>query len=167
LTQKYDLEKWIWTDADFEQMGWHDCPIYALAFPRETYDLALDIDYIFKWVHPVPPERNFSFWMAPATLVFENANEVIFKFDEYNGMEIDSIEREKAIANKETTYIHRDEEWLWTVSCHRGDIEFRATGFKQYIRSEPKLVNGFGLEPQERGGYSFTRGRDSVRETLT
>jgi hypothetical protein len=166
LTPKYDLEKWLWTDTDFELMGWHDCLIHALAFPRDTYDLVLDIDYIFKWVHPVPPERNFSFWIAPATLVFENTNDVIFQFDVYNGMEIDSIEREKAAAKQNSFYIHRDKEWLWTVSCHRGDLKFRATGFKQYIRSEPKLVNFSYLELQERGGCSFLRGRNLNNETL-
>jgi len=27
---EYELEKKIWTETDFEQMGWHDCPIYKI-----------------------------------------------------------------------------------------------------------------------------------------
>ena len=46
---EYLLEKKIWTDADFAQMGWHDCRIYKL---RLTRDLELDIDYIFRWNQP-------------------------------------------------------------------------------------------------------------------
>jgi len=26
------LEKNIWTEKDYNQMGWHDCTIYAMAF---------------------------------------------------------------------------------------------------------------------------------------
>jgi hypothetical protein len=28
----YQLEKRIFTELDFEQMSWHDCPIQALSF---------------------------------------------------------------------------------------------------------------------------------------
>ena len=56
----------VWSDADFEQMGWHDATVWAVAFlatdPRETLDssgeLALDIDYIVQWIEPVPPDGN-------------------------------------------------------------------------------------------------------------
>lgn len=28
--QDYQLEKkWIWSESDFEQMGWHDATVYA------------------------------------------------------------------------------------------------------------------------------------------
>jgi hypothetical protein len=30
--EEYELEKWIWTEADFDVMGWHDSSIHALAF---------------------------------------------------------------------------------------------------------------------------------------
>ncbi len=39
----YQLEKNIWTDTDFEKMGWHDNHIYKI---RLIKDLELDIDYI-------------------------------------------------------------------------------------------------------------------------
>jgi len=72
----YDLEKKIWTEADFSRMGWHDAKVYAMAFfsDTKTFDneLIFDLDYIFQWLNPAPPSPNFSFWIAPCTLVFKN-----------------------------------------------------------------------------------------------
>jgi hypothetical protein len=45
----YNLDKWVWSDKDFEIMGWHDCPIYALKFDDKV---SLDLDYIFQWNDP-------------------------------------------------------------------------------------------------------------------
>ena len=36
----------------FEEMGWHDSLIRSFAFDDENWRLLLDLDYIFKWVHP-------------------------------------------------------------------------------------------------------------------
>src|SRR5260221_10243754 len=76
MDETYELEKWIWTEQDFEEMGWHDCHIYAVAFLPETFEFVLDLDYICKWVNPKPPAENFSFWVSPATLVFENVHDL-------------------------------------------------------------------------------------------
>ena len=78
MPEDYTIEKWIWTEADFEVMGWHDNRIYALAFSADTFELILDIDYIFKWINPEPGETFFQFWTAPATLVFQNVYDVEF-----------------------------------------------------------------------------------------
>jgi hypothetical protein len=61
-------EKWEWTDADFEDMSWHDCPFRGFAvldlasyWQDEGNLIAFDLDYILEWVpkriHPVhsPP----------------------------------------------------------------------------------------------------------------
>jgi hypothetical protein len=73
--QESGLSKSFWSDADFEQMGWHDATIHGLyiqqtdaVLPR----LLLDLDYIVRWVQPLPPEKHFNFWVSPATLVFED-----------------------------------------------------------------------------------------------
>jgi hypothetical protein len=33
----FNLEKWEWTDADFDKMGWHDCSIYAMRFDDDIF----------------------------------------------------------------------------------------------------------------------------------
>jgi hypothetical protein len=56
-------------------MGWHDASIYGLTVEKSedkwTADFLLDIDYIFHWVHPIPPAQTFTFWVAPCTLIFK------------------------------------------------------------------------------------------------
>ena len=67
-TDKYILEKNIWTEKDFHDMGWHDNAIHSFAFRRKddqaTGDILFDIDYIFKWVTPTGKGKIF-FWVAP------------------------------------------------------------------------------------------------------
>lgn len=62
-TMTYELDKKIWTDKDFEQMGWHDSNIYKI---RLTYDLEFDLDYILQWNRPDLEGLLFTFWVAPA-----------------------------------------------------------------------------------------------------
>jgi hypothetical protein len=81
MKQEYAVEKWIWTEADFEVMGWHDSQIHAMAFFPEEFELVFDIDYIFEWIDPQPNETYYKFWIAPATLVFKNIHDVEFDID--------------------------------------------------------------------------------------
>jgi hypothetical protein len=92
--QNAKLEKSVWTVDDFEKMNWHDCPIYAVAFPANIHEIWMDIDYIFEWIKPEIPTEPFNFFIAPATLVFENIHDLSFDFDVFSGMEIDSILRD-------------------------------------------------------------------------
>ena len=73
-TEIYEIEKAIWTEIDFDQMGWHDVHIHAVAFRPDTYELLLDIDYMFAWVNPEKEEKHYTFWMSPCTLVFSNVH---------------------------------------------------------------------------------------------
>jgi hypothetical protein len=68
------LEKAVWTAADFDRMDWHDARVHAITFHEVEQDaeLLLDLDYIVRWIDPEPPAEYFSFLVAPATLVFEN-----------------------------------------------------------------------------------------------
>ena len=157
MTDKYELEKWLWTENDFEMMGWHDSRVDAVAFSPENLEIAFDIDYIFQWVHPPQDEIFFSFWVSSATLVFENTYDVKFDISSYEGgLEIDCIKRESISSPKNTKYIEKDKEWIWTIDCQERDIKFLSAGYKQYIRSEPKL-GGQTLELETRG-ISFYRG---------
>ena len=71
--ESYKLEKPIWDDSDFEVMGWHDASVWSMLANPEEYEFLLDLDYIFKWVPPGEGAPNFKFWVAPVTMVFENA----------------------------------------------------------------------------------------------
>jgi len=45
--EKFVLEKSVWTETDFEKMGWNDVVIHGLSFGLAQYELLFDIDYIF------------------------------------------------------------------------------------------------------------------------
>src|SRR5690242_20793394 len=89
----YNLEKNIWTENDFEQMGWHDAIIYKIAFGN---NLLLDIDYIFQWNQPEIEGLGFTFWIAPATLCFRNVKNLKFDIDvAFDGaFQIEDLEKE-------------------------------------------------------------------------
>ena len=138
----YELEKRIWTDADFDKMGWHDNLIYKI---RLAEDLEMDIDYILQWNQPEVEGLPFTFWIAPATLVFKNVTDLRFEFDMHFSElgEIDFIERKS------------DSHWI--INTQRGDLEFRADGFEQFIRQDPSFQFGQTIPHKERCGFSLDR----------
>jgi hypothetical protein len=142
--KEYELEKWIWTEKDFRQMGWHDATIYGL---RLSESLELDIDYIFQWNQPDIEGFQFTFWVAPATLVFERPTDLSFEltqsFDD-KWLEIDDIEMEIV-----------DNKSIWTIITQQGDISFKADSYKQIIRKSPTFQLGQSIPYDERGGISF------------
>ncbi|MXV14322.1 hypothetical protein [Hufsiella ginkgonis] len=141
----YELEKPIWTDSDFDDMGWHDATIYKI---RVAEDLELDIDYIFKWNQPEVEGMPFTFWVAPATLVFKNIRHLKFEVDILEGytLEIEDIERQ---AGEEGT--------VWAIITTRGDFEFMCDGYEQFIRQPPSFQFGQSISYIERSGVSLER----------
>jgi hypothetical protein len=141
----YQLEKRIWTDTDFDNMGWHDSNIYKI---RLTEDLEMDIDYILQWNKPDLEGLPFTFWVAPATLVFKKVKDFRFEFDTVseNSFEIEDIVREN--------------ENYWTIITRRGDIQFTSEGYEQFIRQEPSFQFGQKISYIERYGYSLGRVTD-------
>ena len=138
----YELEKRFWTDLDYNEMGWHDNHLYKI---RLKEDLEMDIDYIFQWNEPDLEGIPFTFWVAPATLVFKNIKNLRLEFDfAFEGsFEIEGIERE----NKNQ----------WTVITQQGDIQFTSEGFEQFIRQNPSYQFGQTISYAERNGYSLDR----------
>ncbi len=141
--EKYKLEKKIWTDADFEKMGWHDCHIYKIKLSDK---LELDIDYILQWNKPDIEGLPFTFWVAPATLVFKNIKNIQFEIDTAfdKAVEIEDIELNKS-----------EKKIQWTIITHQGEIEFTADGFTQWIRQEPFFQFGQTISFIERFGVSL------------
>lgn len=59
MRETYTLEKEIWTEADFENMGWNDNTIHAFSVDYD-YKFLHDIDSIFKCIPP-KSEKYFKF----------------------------------------------------------------------------------------------------------
>jgi hypothetical protein len=154
--EPYTLEKAVWTEADFEQMGWHDVHIHAIAFRAELFEFWLDVDYIYSWVHPKGDETYFRFWVAPATLVFTNVHSLRFDIESHYGdLSLQGIERSEPCPARNAEYLTKKTEWLWLFDCNEGEIAFRSLGFSQFTRRPPVLLQAQQLTLEERGGISF------------
>ncbi|WP_416191653.1 hypothetical protein [Neisseria sp. CCUG12390] len=153
--ETYTLEKQIWTEKDFDQMGWHDARIYGFVFhPADEYrtDLIFDIDYILEWVNPMPPEEYFSFWVSPCTLKFENIYNLQIEIDQY-GTNLPAIEDVELVSVENGIY-------QWNIELSEGYISFKSSGFKQFVRNQPVLIRRQFLSREERNGVSFSEHTD-------
>jgi hypothetical protein len=159
--KKYTLDKSLWTTADFELMGWHDSIIYGLSLLSDAEtkesELLLDIDYIFQWNSPEPPNIHYTFWVAPCTLVFKNVLNMQLRLDSGSllspEMEIADINRLEIIDRGELF----PKAAKWQVELQNGDFVFEADGFEQYVRRLPIHCEGQQLSLTERGGISLEK----------
>lgn len=153
--EDYQLEKLIWTEADFEKMGWHDAKVYAIGFDSENYKIMFDIDYIYAWVKPAPNTVYYSFWVSPCTLVFENIYESSIEIDPSHKIEILDIIREDVGTPPNSEFINKKKDWSWILECTAGHISFRSIGYTQYTRKKPQHSSSQSLSLGDRGGVGF------------
>ena len=155
--EPFEVEKSIWTEADFDQMGWHDVHIHAIAFSTETHELFMDIDYMFAWVDPEAPDPHYTFWMAPCTLIFANVHSFTADIEWGLGLEIAGVSRKEAGRPDNADYIKKDEEWEWEFECQEGTFSFHSVGYMQITRRAPIRAKSQSFSWDERGGVSFDR----------
>ncbi|MFJ8579462.1 hypothetical protein [Micromonospora sp. NPDC093277] len=148
------LSRATWTDADLANMGWHDCRVHAVSIGEYVDDtlpparLLLDLDYIVRWVEPVRRELPFTFWIAPATLVFERAWNITGQMGPlHEVMEIADVHRLDPLDG--------GPDPLWHIEGQNFDLQFRAHGYIQYLRLPPQRTARQVLAMSERGGISF------------
>ncbi|RZM05385.1 MAG: hypothetical protein EOO88_54935, partial [Pedobacter sp.] len=124
----YNLEKSVWTDLDFDVMGWHDCSIYK--YQLIDGRLKFDVDYIFEWVNPAYTGMPYTFWIAPATWVFHGVTdfELDLKLSNDWRLEIDDVTRET-----------NDGKIEWDIGTRQGYFHFNADGFTKFVREKPTL----------------------------
>lgn len=159
------IEKYIWTEDDFDAMGWHDATLYAVGFLPEKYQLMLDIDYIFKWVEPDKGGTFYKFVVSPATLIFQNVHGLSVSISEpFRPIQIQSIDRMSPKQPPNADYTDRDKEWHWVIDLEIGTIELDSIGFTQIIRKTPVLNEAQSLELEIRGGISFADSRQTNRK---
>ena len=158
MAEPYLLEKPHWTEADFEQMSWHDNTIHAFSFNKD-YKFLLDIDYIFEWVHPKPGKKYFKFWISPCTLIFENVYDLVLDMEvsEPHHLKIDSISRVNPQRPKNADFINRELEYDWLIETLNGEISFKSVGYYLYVRQKPILSSTDEIDFELRGGISFSK----------
>jgi len=141
----------VWTDAQFNEMSWHDNHVHGLRIVETgdgAGDLILDIDHIVEWIKAGP---GFQFRIVPARLTF---HDVMFP-----RISIDYAARTAAFAPFMIHDIERREEqrthylailWKIEITFPVGEISFEARGFTQEALSEPILSPGQCLSAGER-----------------
>jgi hypothetical protein len=150
----FKLEKSIWTDSDFDAMGWHDVVIHSFTYQPYSGELLFDIDYIFAWVEPEPPSSGYTFWVAPVTLVFKNMCEFIAELEGPLPLEVMHISRKDPRPPKNAAHVEGT-EWTWTLELQQGRINFAAVGYTQFTRRRPIRTESQSFSLGERGGISF------------
>jgi hypothetical protein len=138
-----DKERRVWTDADFEDMSWHDNHVHGFQIRSGDYgagELDLDLDYIVEWL--CAEDGSYEFRLAPATLTFREVTELRIELD-YQGVSaglvpfsIDGISREDGVVATESP-----RRWTVNLNWPRGLLAFRASGFTQRLRA-PLRVSG-------------------------
>lgn len=150
----YHPEKLIWSDRDFEGMGWHDATVWSMVADAENFEFMVDIDYIFDWVHPEAGETYFKFWVAPVTMVFENASDVYINLKSQQGcVAVVELRREVIGPSPNSKYT----QYRYVFECQEGEIQLEATSFSMYVRRSPALLTAQSFELTSRKGVSFSR----------
>ena len=150
----YIVEKFVWDNADFEKMGWHDATIWSMLADSAKFEFLLDLDYIFHWVQPVADEKYFKFWVAPVTMVFENASDVKIDIESRQGTTtIDKLLRTSLGCSPNGALI----QYEYVFECHEGEVRLDATGYRLFVRAAPSLLMAQSFELQDRNGVSFDR----------
>lgn len=153
-----------YTEADFDELSWHDCSIWGIALRNgggepafEPADLALDIDFIVEWVCGVGAPARFR--VAPAALVFHNVTELRIKVQTTHSGDYRMALSPWPILRLNRQPIERPEgypgppSYAWTLALGRptpGEIHFGASGFTQELRAEPVLSEQQSLTIAER-----------------
>ena len=124
-----------WTEADFDQMSWHDCHIYSIAFDEVgewQIDLVLKMDFIVEWL--CGTDKTCRFRIAPAVLRFREIDKlnIHISLQSLVPLEIYSVERTDI-----SLHGHQRFHWTIKVQCYPEQkmnyIEFDATGFTQEL----------------------------------
>jgi hypothetical protein len=141
----------VWTDAQFDEMSWHDNHVHALRLVEVSDgagDLILDVDHIVEWIKN---GNAFNFRIVPVTLTFHDVMFLRMTLDyatptaAFGPFMIHGIERRTEQRPRYSAQL-----WKIDISWPRGEITFEARGFTQCAKGEAILSQGQCLSVAER-----------------
>jgi hypothetical protein len=141
----------VWTDAQFEEMSWHDNYVHGFRIVEGEHgfgELILDIDYILEWV---AVQDQCQFRIVPATLRFFEVADLRLSLDyatptaALTPFSLHSIERKFEKRERYTAQL-----WELQINWPTGKLTFQAKGFEQRARGAARLSSSQYLAPQER-----------------
>ncbi|MCX6119089.1 MAG: hypothetical protein NT027_16250 [Proteobacteria bacterium] len=150
----FKLKKPIWDESDFSEMGWHDAIIWSVHPNSDEFEFLIDLDYIFGRIEPVAGETHYKFWVSPVTMVFENASHLRMDLESDQGIfEVSDLH----MKDPRITLNEKFTDYNFDFELQNGSIQFRATGFKMFVRQQPTCTKLPRLTLKERGGINFQR----------
>jgi hypothetical protein len=142
-----------WTEAQFEQMSWHDNHVHALRVVEGEHgagELILDVDYILEWLEA---GAEFHFKIVPVYLRFKEVTDLQLavnypKISAAMGpFSIGRISRRTEVRERYTAQC-----WDIELNWPDGSISFEATGFEQKAWGQVRTTDSQVLKPEERVG---------------
>ncbi len=151
-----------YTEADFENLSWHDNYIHGFAIREEQYeaDLVLDLDFVLGCNSDEP--TSLKYWLSPASLTFKDVTNLKIQIDwATNGpgfaihcASIDSIVRTCEV-DPLACCSRRTHQWRIDINWPKnGFIEFSASGFVQTLRSKSVLWGSDLLPASQRPPFA-------------
>jgi hypothetical protein len=101
------------------------------------WEFAFDIDYILAWVQRAPGQKHFTFWIAPATLIFEHVSDLRIDTEPRGEIPLQNLRPDDEQPWRPGFDVPAS-DWRWTLDCSEGEISMRATGFRQIFRRAPR-----------------------------
>lgn len=142
--------------VSFEDIGFHDCKIYACGFDSEKNQLLIDIDFITQWIDS--EGGTYSFGVLPATLIFENVWDLLLDVSMDINLFINNIERTNPVTPRNIDYLPiNSKEYSWRIELLQGEICFKSIGFSMYYRQPELIQKSQTLTMEARGGICLKK----------
>lgn len=141
----------IWTNAQFDEMSWHDNHVHGLSITEGANgagELILDLDYILEWIKA---EAGFQFRILPVTLRFREVTALRISLDyatptaALGPFSIHVIEQKVERRDRYDARL-----WKLILNWPVGEITFESSGFEQRGVGVSKISNKQCLKPDDR-----------------
>ena len=131
----------------------HDTLIHSFGFNPEKCQLILDLDWIVKAEFK---SGSYEYQVSPSTLVWDNVWDVQFDLVTNLSITIDDFNVLMRSTPNNVRYLgDASYEYLISLECLEGTIQFRTIGGKLYKRSRDYVGMNSSLSVKDRGGFSL------------
>ena len=131
----------------------HDTLIHSFGFNPEKCQLILDLDWIVKAEFK---SGSYEYQVSPSTLVWDNVWDVQFDLATNLSITIDDFNVLTRSTPNNVRYLDdASYEYLISLECLEGTIQFRTIGGKLYKRSRDYVGMNSSLSVKDRGGFSL------------
>lgn len=120
-----------WTQADYDQLGWHGCRIYSISFVDERFKIAIDIDYIFE---TETRGSDSEFLVAPALMEFSDVSDLKIRIDSESVMGATILEMTLRRAGLSPN--GKVEMYKADISMDIGTVKFATSGFEMLLKGD-------------------------------